>query len=269
MASVDFIQKRIEGAKKNIATLEKKLERILKAEESNYEKNNPYMYSDYDKRVTTRDLEEARKNLEKYEAQLAVEQEKAASRDIQVIVDFLNNWKDRVYKFYEKDIVAARKMWDRIRELNKKVGYFDRESADYLELEELRSTYYENLNGRYEYEEMNNPWTKRVEKHKVKKEDGCWEHIDRYYTPQNIEEGLTKLKRDLDNEANAKYDFIIERTNKIVGQITDASDLKIGGKGELNGIIIGTRGKAKVNTIGAGGYAIQIFHFRTLITEVK
>ena len=90
MASVDFIQKRIEGCKKNIATLEKKLQRILKAEESNYEQNNPYMYSDYDKRATTRDLEEARKNLEKYEAELATAQEKASSRDIQVIIDFLN-----------------------------------------------------------------------------------------------------------------------------------------------------------------------------------
>ena len=42
MAKVEFIEKRIEGCKKNLEKAEKKLARILKAEESNYEENNPY-----------------------------------------------------------------------------------------------------------------------------------------------------------------------------------------------------------------------------------
>ena len=80
---------------------------------------------------------------------------------------------------------------------------------------------------------------------------------------------LDKIDKDLTEEANRKYDFIIERTNEIVGQITDASALRIGDKGDLNGFIKGTRGTAKVETIGAGGYNIQRFHFRTLIKPVK
>ena len=76
------------------------------------------------------------------------------------------------------------------------------------------------------------------------------------------------MKKDIHNERERKYDFIIERTNAIVGQITDASGLHISG-GELNGIVDGTRGSAKINTIGAGGYNIQRYHFRTLIKPVK
>ena len=78
-----------------------------------------------------------------------------------------------------------------------------------------------------------------------------------------------KLAKELDQEAKRKYDFIIERTNAIVGQITDASNLCIGAKGDLNGYIIGTDGKAKVQTVGAGGYNIMCFHYRTLINPMK
>lgn len=78
---------------------------------------------------------------------------------------------------------------------------------------------------------------------------------------------MEKLKKDLKDEADRKYDFIIERTNSIVGTITDASDLRVGDKGDLNGFIKGENGVAKVQTIGAGGYNIQCFHFRTLINR--
>ena len=60
MASIEFIQKRVDGAKTKIEKLNKKLERIEIAKASNYEENNPYCYSDYDLRYTVRDLEEAK-----------------------------------------------------------------------------------------------------------------------------------------------------------------------------------------------------------------
>ena len=78
-----------------------------------------------------------------------------------------------------------------------------------------------------------------------------------------------KLQKELDVEADEKYDAIIERTNAICGKITDARGLWTSAKGDLDGIIIGERGVAKVQTIGAGGYNIQCFHFRTLVHEVK
>ena len=70
-------------------------------------------------------------------------------------------------------------------------------------------------------------------------------------------------------DANAKYDHLIEQVEEITGEITDARQLEIGDKGEINGYIIGKSGKASVQTIGAGGYNIQRFHFRTLVHEYK
>lgn len=76
------------------------------------------------------------------------------------------------------------------------------------------------------------------------------------------------MVKDLEQEKLRKYDDIIERTNDIVGKITDASELRVSPKGNLDGFISGEKGKAKVQTIGAGGYNIQCFHFRTLIKPV-
>lgn len=63
------------------------------------------------------------------------------------------------------------------------------------------------------------------------------------------------------------YDLLV-RVESIVGSVTDATRLILHG-GNLNGIIIGTKGKAEVETIIAGGYNIQREHFRTLVYEIS
>lgn len=77
------------------------------------------------------------------------------------------------------------------------------------------------------------------------------------------------LEMALEAEKKAKILDLMTRIEKITGKIVDAEYLKIGPKGDLEGIIIGEKGKAKINTIGAGGYNIQCYHFRTLIHEYK
>ena len=101
MASIEFIQKRIEGKEKELATLQKKLDRILKAQESNWEKN-PYWYSEIDLRVTQKDIEIAEAALQGYKDQLAAETEKANSRNIPIILEFLDQWKARVFAYYQE-----------------------------------------------------------------------------------------------------------------------------------------------------------------------
>lgn len=73
----------------------------------------------------------------------------------------------------------------------------------------------------------------------------------------------------LEEEKKAKIIDMMARIEGITGEIVDAGYLHIGPKGDLEGVIIGEQGKAKINTIGAGGYNIQCYHYRTLIHELK
>lgn len=77
------------------------------------------------------------------------------------------------------------------------------------------------------------------------------------------------LEKAMEEEKRAKLLDLIGRINSVVGTITDAAGLYISSNGEINGLIVGTEGRANVETIGAGGYNIQCFHFRTLIHEYK
>lgn len=105
MASIDFIQKRIAGKEKEIDKLEKKLARIWRAKESNWE-NNPYFYDERDLIWTRQDLEAARQGLAKYQAELEAALEKANSRNVPAILEFLEIWKQRCTEFYGNGLAS-------------------------------------------------------------------------------------------------------------------------------------------------------------------
>ncbi len=254
MATIEFINKRIAGKEKEIEKLTKKLTRIEKAESTNWEVN-PYYYSEYDKKHTIRDLDAAKEALEKYRAELQAETEKANSRNVEAILVFLENWKERVKTFY--------------------VNSLPKYLADLEEQHKARKEYDEKVRGL----KFNDPERKRLYKEHCEEDEAfCrrWNFLYPYITRALNKDrtayefalDIEKLTKDLNTDAEAKYDDIIERTNRITGKITDASSLEVGAKGELNGFIHGERGTAKVETIGAGGYNIQCFHFRTLIHKV-
>ena len=79
---------------------------------------------------------------------------------------------------------------------------------------------------------------------------------------------MDSVNKFLDKEVEARYFKLINDVKKITGNITDARHLSISSKGDLNGYIVGELGTAKVQTIGAGGYNIQCFHYRTLVREL-
>lgn len=255
MASREFILKRIAGAEEKITKINAKLDRIEAAFAPGGK--NPYSYTESDKKWALRDLEEAMKSLAKYQAQLAQEDEKALSRNVPAITEFLTAWKQRMTEFYNKRFSlypeALKKFNEDMKPYN--MDYFQERKFRKEKPEEWKTWDAERqaLKGMFEtrfgfltpyIERAYNPSTQRYDTWKL---------------------DADKLEYDLQQEYNRKYDFIIERTNEIVGQITDASNLTIGDKDDLNGYIIGTKGTAKVQTIGAGGYNIQCFHFRTLI----
>ena len=101
MATLEFIQKRISGKEKEIDKLTKKLARIKKAEAGGWEENNPYLYSESDLRWCLKDLEAAQEALAKYQAELQTVSEKAASRNVAVILEFLEGWKAKSRDFYQ------------------------------------------------------------------------------------------------------------------------------------------------------------------------
>lgn len=254
MATREFIEKRIEGKKKEIEKLEKKLARIEKAQASNWE-NNPYYYNEYDLKYTTRDIEQAKESLAKYEEELVIIEHKANSRNIKVILDFLENWKVKTREYYEKCIPLYLADKQKMHEASHKHCDWHNNSHKYKN--EVGEEEYKRI-----YKELDEEYKKAY------RIVNSWKWLSYYLECGNVI-NYEKLNKDLDEEANRKYDFIIERTQAIVTEITDASNLRIGNTGELNGFIIGTTGKAKIETIGAGGYNIQCFHFRTLIHKMK
>ena len=117
---------------------------------------------------------------------------------------------------------------------------------------------------REKYNEMNAKYPKNSLK-------GYREFIEKYHYAGY----QTMHMSDQEIEENNKKDMerlIINLINRVVekaGKITDASGLKVtsGNQGYavINGIVYGEKGKAIVESIGAGGYNIQRYHIRTLV----
>jgi len=254
--TIESINKRIAAKQKEIEKLTAKAERIAKAKATGW-RVNPYYYNEDDERYTARDIERAREALAEYEEMLRVETQKANSRDVAVIIEFLNRWKEQVTRFYNERFSEYP---EALKRYNSEMKLFKLNYHEEMALKEA------------DYKAYKEYCAKRDSiKETFRKQFGFLEtYITRALNPKTqlydkFEFDSAKLAKELEAEAARKYDFIIERTNHYVGQITDASNLTIGAKGDLNGFIEGTDGGANVQTVGAGGYNIQCFHFRTLI----
>lgn len=260
MATVEYLEKRLESKQKEIEKLNKKLDRINKAKATDWEVN-PYYYHECDLRRTTRDLERAEKALQDLQKKLEEANEKANSRNVKAIIEFLDKWQDRVRELYLKRFEKYPEALEQYKEDMKEF------KLDYFDLRELKKKDPEQYR---EYKARKDA----IESHFQDRFGFLEPYLIREFNPNSDRYDLWKLdeerlNKDLQKEADRKYDNIIERTNEITGTITDAAGLEVGEKGELDGFVIGERGTAKVHTIGAGGYNIQCFHFRVLVHEVK
>jgi len=245
--TIETLEKRIAGKQKAIATLEKKIERINAAKATNWVKN-PYWYTERDLEIAQKELAREHEALAQYEEDLQKEHEKANSRNVKVLVDFLEVWKEKSIEYFweekERYEVAKKEYYAKDHELTDRYNSRSRLGLTREESKALWNEMRENSNNFR----------------------AAWVHVTQFN--HGSKPWDETMQKDIEIEKNRKYDDIIERTNAIVGQITDASNLKVGAKGDLNGYIIGTRGKAKVQTIGAGGWNIVRFHFRTLIHKM-
>ena len=262
---------RIEGAKKKIENLNKKLDRINAAKASGWTKN-PYYYSEDDIRRTEKEIKEAENRLAYWVGVGADEDAKAAKRNIKPILDFLEDWKKRVSEYYSKKFdeyyteqEALRADYKAMESLSWGTPEYDKAHKDY---EERRKKFYCECHGYFEQKTFKTP-SGRTEYTKVKVKDGKLEDAMVFVAGRTHQESVERLGKWLVAEANAKYDDIVERASYHCGAIEDASNLKVGAKGQLDGIVSGNKGKCRIETIGAGGYNIQCYHFRVLIHEVK
>lgn len=291
MATVEFYQKRLASKEKELETLNKKLARIKKAEEGNWETNNPYSYGPYDLSVCVKDIASAEEQRQKYVDAIEEEKNKAASRNVKPILDFLARWKAGVFEYYRSGFEKYFDALEIVSEASNEYNRLQDLHHDYMRINEevkaawdnymtLRKELTARTHGTFEKIQPDEPGYSRWGSNKRRVAYGDLEYVLQYVSRwASYEEACAEFTKFLDHEANLRYDDIVNRTCAIVGQITDASNLSIGAKGDLNGHIIGTKGTAKVQTIGAGGYNEdvildsgkhgQCFHYRTLINKIK
>lgn len=193
----------------------------------------------------------------------------------QVIVDFLNDWKEKVYSYYIKqydNYQSTKETLNRAKEEtaiefieNNKDSFEDYIVNGEVHKNLIRMAINYNKAGINDHLQLNKLDDKSIQKQLSKYLDGTLQEMLRIYKDAERVEWLNKL---LETEKQAKLLDMVTRISGITGEITDASYLKVSGKGNLDGYVVGKEGKAKVETIGAGGYHIQRFHYRTLVHKM-
>ena len=240
----------------------------------------------YDIRSKESEIKEAGKKLEEAKQTLANWQAKLdekISEDTyleanapEVIKTFLEGWKQRAILYYMERFIQHKKFREDLRQKELDAR---REALKTLpELERARELYKDREIGEYE---LHNLFPRKpveeflhargldycqIQKKIAENSDGT---INRMMDIRDPNERGAWLEKEMEQEKRAKLLDLTQRIMKVVGRITDAQNMRIGKKGDINGYIEGTEGKAKVETIGAGGYNIQCYHFRTLIHEFK
>lgn len=202
-----------------------------------------------------------RNTQQKYEKLLAKEEHNKEEK-IQIIWDFLTDWENKAFDWYLKNAeqyFKLRKNYDESYEEWLKSD-FNSNIKSWLKRGEFEKEYYysiANLTIQITY----------VKSHWVYDDGHYSNNGHREYEGYEIDEN--KLKEVLAKEKQLKYDSLVSKVKNLIGEITNAEYLRIGAKGDINGYIEGTNGKCSLETISAGGYNIQCFHYRTLIHKIS
>lgn len=199
----------------------------------------------------------------------------------EVLNIFLENWKQKCIQYYtnlaNEYIQLLSKDWNEYE--------LTRDELDKLEKKEYDRKEYKYIwVKRFTNEEIEDILKNGLSEYKIKdlKED-IGEHYIRKYRESHFQSDMividaiidtntinsNKLNKILDEDVKDKKEMFITRVKEVIGEIKDLTGLKIGGNGEINGIAKGVRCNAKVETITAGGYNIQCYHFRVLVNTVK
>ena len=211
-----------------------------------------------------RDIEGAKKNLAEAERILKKWQDAQAAEDAksnfiedntpQVIKDFLEQWKTQSYRWhvkrYEDYLVFKQELKEKAAAFKEANGIPDYKMPTKAQKELL---------------EENNMDSKSLARRLAKYAGQAVLHME----TMRDSERLVWLEKTLEEEKNRKLLDLVRRVTEVAGQIKGADTLEIGHDGNLNGYVYGTKEIVKVETIMAGGWNIQCFHYRVLVTKVK
>lgn len=216
------------------------------------------------------DLGEARNTLANYQVQLEKVDNFAKEEKVSAIWDFLCDWENKAYNWYLEN---AKKYFELNRDYNASKQAFEKDYLEnhtepskddtraYMDWRNTKRYYTSAWEERY-YQPINE-LTKSITNCKGRYED-------RNYVYYDYSVNTDELAKYLKAEKDRKYQDLVKRITSITGDIVDATGLYIGNKdGEINGIVVGEKASAKVQTISAGGYNIQCFHYRVLVHEIR
>ena len=263
--TTEEIKTRIEKKKNDISKIEKRIKNwtMKKDSEKEFEKEYGWLNTfeqrkdDFKKdwvekceremRSANKDLAEKKATLEKYVNQLNKEENFGNMEKIPAIWDFLQEWRKAAYDFFVENI----KLYSKLRaEESEKWNEFKEtpEYKDYITIN--RNDWRIHINFREKYYEPIHKITYDVYTYQGKWDD-------------------EKLNKILDKDVQNKYNDLVSRITDKAGVIQDASGLYIAGNGTVNGVVVGDKNKVKVETILAGGYNVQILHYRVLVNVIK
>lgn len=213
------------------------------------------------------DLGEAKATLNKYQVQLDKLVNFENEEKIEVLVEFLKQWKEQAYDYYCRNVELYFNL-----KVNERQAYNEWKNSedikDYmLDKNGKINRYYSSKWKNDYYSDVSN-LTKEITRFKCHYVYHDENHFDYDYVPFEFSVDEEKLNKVLDEEVKAKYRDLVQRITKVTGVIQDCSNLHIGKNGMINGYVIGDKAKAKVETISACG-PVQCFHYRTLVNIIK
>lgn len=196
----------------------------------------------------------------------------------QVIKDFLEKWKDDAFDWYLHRYDGFLELRARLRneEHAARLEAYNT-LPEYVDTRERYKSFlgdkdpdYSTLLNLYPSKPVNEFLKERKLDYKAVQErlnnygDGI---IFKMLDYRDKDERCAWLNKTLEEEKKAKLIFLINSITYITGPITDAKHLYVSA-GDLNGVIVGEKGVAKIQTFSAGGYNIQCFHYRTRVDDV-
>ncbi len=221
----------------------------------------------YDSIFKLRELVQVRDNWKaKYDSKVAEDN----VEKVTVIWDFLTEWENKCIEWYMHNAEKYYKLSQSfiLDSEQRKIEYDEThvkpDKDDYSSLRKYDSLKRSYLN-RYEedYFKEINALTKDITRFTYSYKDGQKVEVTAYTVDE------IKLRKVISQEKERKYKDLVTRVENEVGTITSAENLHIGRKnGEINGYVQGTKGKCSIETISAGGYNIQCFHYRVLVHKI-